>query len=121
MREQGLSDEAARTAARRAFGSVTTAQERFYEFGRWLWWDHLWQDARYGLRVLSKSPRFTAIAALTIALGIGATTAIFSVVDATHLHPLPYPQPARLVSIEDDLPGLGAQDVGMSQPEWRDL
>jgi predicted permease len=54
-------------------------------------------------------------------LGIGAATAIFSVVDAALLHPLPYPQPERLVSIEDDLPGVGARDVGMSEPEWQDL
>jgi predicted permease len=71
--------------------------------------------------VLRKSAGFTAIAVLTIALGIGATTAIYSVVDATLLHPLPYPQPEQLVSIEDDLPGVGAQDVGMSEPEWQDL
>jgi putative ABC transport system permease protein len=56
-----------------------------------------------------------------MALGIGAATAIFSVVDAALLHPLPYPQPERLVSIEDDLPGVGARDVGMSEPEWQDL
>jgi predicted permease len=121
LREQGLSEEEARATARRSFGNVMGAEERFYESGRWLWWDHFWQDVRYGLRMLRKSPGFTAIAILTIALGIGATTAIFSVVDATLLHALPYPQPEQLVSIRDDLPGVGAQDVGMSEPEWQDL
>jgi putative ABC transport system permease protein len=121
LQEQGLSYEHARTAARRAFGNVTHVQEHFYESGHWLWWDHFWQDVRYGLRILRKSPGFTTIAVLTMALGIGATTAIFSVVDATLLHPLPYPQPEQLVTVEDDLPGVGAQDVGMSVPEWQDL
>jgi putative ABC transport system permease protein len=121
LREHRLSEEEARAAARRSFGNVLQAEERFYESGRWLWWDHFWQDARYGLRILRKSPGFAAITVLTIALGIGATTAIFSVVDATLLHPLPYPQPEQLVSVEDDLPGVGAQDVGLSEPEWQDL
>ncbi|MBV9072883.1 MAG: ABC transporter permease [Acidobacteria bacterium] len=78
-------------------------------------------DFRYALRTLRKSAGFSAIAILTIALGIGTTTAIFSVVDATLLHPLPYPHPEQLVSIVDDLPGLGSHDVGLSQPEWQDL
>jgi predicted permease len=121
LREQGLSEEEARSTARRSFGNVMQAEERFYESGRWLWWDHFWHDIRYAGRMLRKSPSFSAVVVLTIALGIGATTAIFSVVDATLLHPLPYSQPEQLVSIEDDLPGVGAQDVGMSEPEWQDL
>ncbi|HXO93055.1 MAG TPA: ABC transporter permease [Candidatus Acidoferrum sp.] len=78
-------------------------------------------DFTFALRQLRKSPGFTLIAVITIALGIGATTAIFTVVDATLLEPLPYPHAEQLVSIQDDLPGLAAQDVGMSQPEWEDL
>src|SRR5271170_1345331 len=121
LQEQGLSYEDARTEARRRFGNVTRLQERFYESSRWPAWDHFWQDVRYAARMLRKSPGFTAIAVLTIALGIGATTAIFSVVDATLLHPLPYPHPEQLVSVVDDLPGAGVKDVGISVPEWHDF
>ena len=121
LREQGLGEQAAQAAAYRKFGSPRRARENFYESGHWMWWDHLRYDVRYALRMLRKSPGFTAIAILTIALGIGATTAIFSVVDATLLHPLPFPHPEQLVTVEDDLPGLGARDVGMSVPEWHDF
>lgn len=121
LREQGLSEEQARATARRSFGNVMRAEERFYESGRWVGWDYFWQDLRYGLRMLRKAPGFSAVVVMTMALGIGATTAIFSVVDATLLQPLPYSQPEQLVSIRDDLGGAGAQDIGMSQPEWQDL
>jgi len=121
LHEHGMSVVEARDAARRAFGNVTHAQERFYESGRMLWWNDFWQDIRFALRMLRKSPGFTAIAVLTIALGIGATTAIFSVVDTTLLHPLPYSRAEQLVSIQADLPGVGAHDVGISVPEWHDF
>src|ERR1700761_5511632 len=75
-------------------------------------------DLRYAFRMLYRSPGFSLIAIATVALGIGATTAIYSVIDATLLYPLPYPHPSELVRIEDDLPGVGAQDINVSVPEW---
>jgi predicted permease len=78
-------------------------------------------DLKYAVRMLGRSPGFAFVAIATMALGVGATTAIYSVIDATLLHPLPYPNPAELVRVEDDLPGVGAQGVGISIPEFRDL
>lgn len=81
----------------------------------------LMQDIKYALRMLRNSPAFAAIAVLTLAIGIGANAAIFSVVDAVLLRPLPFNHPEQLVAVKDDLPGLSLADIGMSQPELDDL
>lgn len=81
----------------------------------------LLQDARYGLRMLLKKPLFTGVAILTLALGVGANTAIFSIVNAVLLRALPYNDPDRLVRIVFSNPGLGLRDVPFSVPELEDL
>jgi putative ABC transport system permease protein len=83
--------------------------------------DGLLQELRYALRTLRKSPAFATITVLTLALGIGANLAIFAVVNAVLLQPLPFREPDRIVRVFDDLHGAGAKDVGMSVPELRDL
>ncbi len=117
----GMNLADARRDARLRFGNPTAMKESAREADLFTWLESLAQDIRYAFRVLRKSPGVTAIAVMTIALGIGATTAIFSVVDATLLHPLPFPKPEQLVRVQADFPGMGSQDVGFSQPEWLDL
>lgn len=101
---EGMSAEEASRAALRAFGNVTRAQERFRESGRMIWLDDLQRDVRYAYRTLVKHPGFTFVAVLTLALGIGATTAIYSVVNSVLLQPLPFPESDRLIRLIEHVP-----------------
>jgi predicted permease len=85
------------------------------------WMDNLRNDCRYAARRLRRSPGFALAAVLTLALGIGANVAVFTVVQAVLLHPLPYPHPEQLVRVFDDLRGSNSHDIGLSAPELWDL
>ena len=117
----GMSPAEARRQAALKLGAAEAIRERHHDEQSLPLIENLLFDLRYAVRMLLRSPGFAFIAIATMALGVGATTAIYSLIDATLLHPLPYPNPAELVRVEDDLPGAGAQNVGISVPEWRDL
>jgi putative ABC transport system permease protein len=104
---RGMTPDAAHREARRAFGGVQQLTEAHREIRSFVWLDQLRQDAAYTVRLLRRSPGFSAVAILTLALGIGANAAVFSVVNAVVLQPLPYPDADRIQRIGWDWNGRG--------------
>jgi predicted permease len=117
----GMSEEEARYDARRRFGNSALMKEDTRAMDVIGWIEALGQNFRYAARMLRRSPGFTLVAILTLALGIGANVATFNVVRAVLLNPLPFPHPEELVRVHDDLRGSNSHDVGMSVPELWDL
>jgi predicted permease len=115
LRGEGLGADEARWKARRAFGNVRAAGERFYLRGRWVALDKLWRDLRFGLRSLRQTPGFAVTAILTLALGIGANTAVFSVMNAVLLKSLPVSDPDRLVYLRTSNPPRGTGTIDSNE------
>jgi hypothetical protein len=102
--KRGMPPDEARAAALKSFGNPGRKAELGYEIRGGGWIENLWQDLRYAIRTLFRNPAFSVVTLLTLAIGIGSTTAIFSVVYALLLKPLPYPDSDRLVRLVANLP-----------------
>src|SRR5262249_11013 len=120
---RGMRPEEARYAALRSFGGVERVKEETRDERGVRLLDEIWQDLRYGARMLMKNPGFTLTAVITLALGIGATSVIFSFVNGILLRPLPYRNSDRLVLLDETAPKRGISSMGVSYPnflDWRD-
>ncbi|HTP35994.1 MAG TPA: ABC transporter permease [Candidatus Acidoferrales bacterium] len=110
LQDRGLGEREARYAARREFGNRAMLEIAASDVWGWGPWERLAQDARYAARSLRKAPGFVAVAVVTLAVGLGMNTAVFSIVSAVMLRSLPYPEPGRLISLWEETPRR--QDVG---------
>jgi len=117
----GLARDEARRQARLHFGGFDQVKEECRDARGVQPMENLFQDVRYALRMLRKKPAFTLVAILTLAIGVGANTAIFSIVNTVLLRSLPYRDPGRLVQIFFNNPGIGLRNVPFSIPEYDDL
>lgn len=122
--EAGMAPEEARLAAMRRFGNVLLAREKSREIWGWVWLERLLQDIRYALRGLLKNPGFAVVAVLSLALGIGATTSMFSLIYAVLLHPVPYADWQRLtypIYLNDDQPSSPERWFSLTWPQYQQL
>src|SRR5580700_4425564 len=122
--EAGMLPEEARDAAMRKFGNVLLARERSREIWGWLWAERLWQDIHYSLRQILKNPGFSVVAILSLALGIGATTSMFSLIYAVLLHPVPYADWQRLaypIMLNDDQPSSPERWFSVTWSQYQEL
>jgi predicted permease len=119
--EIGLEPADAHYAALRRFGNIVLAEERSREMWSWNWVETLRQDFRYGLRQLRSNASLSAVVVLTLALGIGANTAVYSLVDSILVRPLPYRSPERLAVVSESVPQMGYHnEIGMAAGEYLD-
>ncbi len=121
LARKGMSQQEAMRKARIELGGIESHKDAMRAAVGIRWWSELGSDLRHGWRLFYKNPAFSAVAVLTLALGVGANTAIFSIVDAVLLRSLPYRDPDRLVRVFFNEPGVGLRDVRFSKPELDDL
>src|SRR5262245_8898809 len=117
----GMNQDEARCAARKAFGGVEQSKEQSRDARGMRWIEDLMQDLRYGARTLVENPGFTLTAVITLSLGIGANTAIFSLINTVLLRALPFPQPERIMTIWEEVPADVIARQSFAPGNYQDL